>query len=253
MNQTIRELRKSIFDTYRQSTNGVTTQNEYLKSLGDQILLSQAAALKQAKPELIRFNLPKSQFENKSTNYNYITMISKINFNSAVTLNKTFSNLAKVDTNLISPAIKSQIDSIMKIKQINLNLVDSIRSINNQYIRSMNKNFSSLSDAYIGKTKEQLISYIQDLKYENENLSAENERFKEEMKTLKENDTDKAFIDELINKILDIYNIISQTLLKTTVNNIGSEIYNHGITQVKLDSWVMLMLTIISVSLVRKK
>ncbi|MDG0842426.1 hypothetical protein M4L39_03160 [Staphylococcus equorum] len=49
----------------------------------------------------------------------------------------------------------------------------------------------------------------------------------------------------MLEKVFNIYNIISSTLLKTETKNTGNKINNHGITYVALDNWLILMVCIV--------
>lgn len=247
MNQTLGDLRKEALTNYNNASKGIISQREYLKSIGEQMKQSRKINLNTIKPHNELFKAQQKQLEIILAKNNLKPLVTATDFTNLFDTKSVFDNLYKISAPKFPPIITSKISSIIKSQSINPDLIKSITTINNQFIRNINENFQFFTDEYLENTKAQLINYVHELEAENERLQSENESLKQKEVP------DDTLIKELVNKLLDIYIIISQTLLKSTLGNVGDTIFHDGITQVKLDNWLLLMLTIISLCIAPQK
>ncbi len=267
MAQTLGELRdiakvsNSTYQTFKDSMDRNRHTNEALRKIVQDNRVTKEVFKRQNEMQKLSNSLNMKPFQNES--FTKLVKNSSVHASLYNQLKPAFNNLysgIKLNEAIIPPRnlginnflnldfrIMTQVNQIFKNIEFSPNVKNVISTIKNPSLIATVKDQLSFDNKDIDLAFEQIYDYAINLESENYDLKSELEEQKKRNEELELNQNiNKKVIEEMLDRVFNVYNIISSTLLKTSTKNIGNEIYNHGITHVTLDNWLFLMVSTIS-------
>lgn len=267
MAQTLGELRditkvsNSTYQTFKDSMDINKYTNEALRKIVQDNRVTKEVFKRQNEIQELSNSLNIKPFQNES--FTKLVKNSSVHASLYNQIKPTFNNLysgIKLSESIIPPRnlginnflnldfrIMTQVNQIYKNIELSPNIKNIISSIKTPSLIATVKEQLSFDNEEIDSAFDQLYAYAENLKTENYDLKSELEEKKKHIEELELNQNlNKKVIEEMLERVFNVYNIISSTLLKTATKNIGNEIYIHGITHVALDNWLFLMICTIS-------